>query len=127
MRPLTLPPLDAAAAFCEQLQAVVARSRARGRVAIVLCDNLRTHMAAGATVVRQLLTDLEGHLQVVYTPAYDPDANRIGMLWRHFRREVTHCELFKTMDALVDAATDFFARRNWEPRTTLSVIGSNAA
>ena len=42
-----LAPGRTAAAFCDQVRAAVARSRARGRVAIVVCDNLRTHTAAG--------------------------------------------------------------------------------
>ncbi len=49
------------------------------------------------------------------------------MLWRHFRREVTHCELFTTMAELLAAATDFFTRHNREPAKILSVIGSKAA
>jgi hypothetical protein len=54
-------------------------------------------------------------------------SNPIEMLWRHFRREVTHCELFASVRALLDAATDFFGRYNQDPQKTLSVIGSNAA
>ena len=49
------------------------------------------------------------------------------MLWRHFRREVTHCELFESVKALLGAADDFFARYNREPQKTLSIIGSNTA
>jgi hypothetical protein len=79
-----------AAAFCDQVRAKMARSRARGRVAIVVCDNLRTHTAAGSMWVRQLLTELEGQLHVVYVSAYDPDANRIEWLWSMSRRVVTH-------------------------------------
>jgi putative transposase len=49
------------------------------------------------------------------------------MLWRHFRREVTHCELFASVTALLAAAADFFARHNREPQHTLSIIGANPA
>lgn len=48
------------------------------------------------------------------------------MLWRHFRREVTHCELFETKQALLTAAQECFVRFNQCPETILSVIGSNA-
>ncbi len=48
------------------------------------------------------------------------------MLWRHFRREVTHCELFETKQARLSAARDFFERSNQCPENILSVIGSNA-
>jgi DDE superfamily endonuclease len=63
--------------FCEQVRAATARSKQRGRVAIVITDNLRTHTAAGSLLVRSLLSEFKDHLYLVYTPAYDPDANRI--------------------------------------------------
>jgi putative transposase len=48
------------------------------------------------------------------------------MLWRHFRREVTHCELFETKQALLSAAQQCIDRFNQCPQDILSVIGSNA-
>lgn len=48
------------------------------------------------------------------------------MLWRHFRREVAHGELFATKQALLAAAQDFFDRYNRTPEKILSVIGSKA-
>jgi hypothetical protein len=66
--------------FCEQVRAAVARSKARGRVAIIIADNLKTHTAEGSLLVRSMLTELSTQLSLVYTPAYDPDANRIE--WR---------------------------------------------
>jgi hypothetical protein len=48
-------------------------------------------------------------------------------LWRHFRREVTHGELFESVKALLAAAADSFARYNREPQQTLSIIGSKPA
>jgi hypothetical protein len=62
-----------------QVRAAVARSKQRGRVAIVIADNLKTHTSAGSLLVRSMLTELKEHLQLVYTPAYDPDANRHSM------------------------------------------------
>ncbi len=47
------------------------------------------------------------------------------MLWRHFRREVTHCELFPSVKALIAAAYGFFKRYNRCPRQILSIIGSD--
>jgi hypothetical protein len=49
------------------------------------------------------------------------------MLWRHFRREVTHCELFASVKALLMAADDFFARYNREPQRLLSIIAAKPA
>jgi len=51
----------------------------------------------------------------------------IEMLWRHFRREVNHCELFPSVKALIGVAYEFFERYNRCPWQTLSIIGSNPA
>ena len=52
---------------------------------------------------------------------------RDEMLWRHFRREVTHCELFENVKTLLTAAADFFTRYNREPQRMLSIIGAKPA
>jgi hypothetical protein len=52
----------------------------RGRVAIIITDNLKAHTAQGSLLVRSMLAELSDQLSLVYTPAYDPDANRIE--WR---------------------------------------------
>ena len=98
-------PRRAAAPLCAQLRRAVERSRARGRVALVLLDNLGIHTARGSLLLRALLDELKDHLLLVYTPAYDPDANRIEWLWRELRRAVTHNHQRQTLDALLaDAA-----------------------
>jgi hypothetical protein len=51
----------------------------------------------------------------------------VEMLWRPFRREVTHCELFENVDALLKAAQAFFDRYNLVPHQVRSIIGSNVA
>jgi len=58
------------------VRAGVARSKRRGRVAIVKASNLKAHTPAGSLLVRGMLTELKEQLYLVYTPAYDPDANR---------------------------------------------------
>jgi hypothetical protein len=63
-----------------RVRTAVARSQARGRVAIIIADNLKTHTAGGSLLVRRMVTELADQLSLVYTPAYDPDANRIE--WR---------------------------------------------
>jgi DDE superfamily endonuclease len=85
-----LAPGRTADVFCAQVRAAVNRSCARGRTAIVIADTLRTHTPARSKLVRQMLTELHEHLRIIYTPAYDPDANRIEWLWRWSRRDVTH-------------------------------------
>ncbi len=66
---------------------------------------------------------LKGDLDVPAEHVPDP----IEMLWRHFRWEVTHCELFETKSALFLAAQACFERFNQCPQKILSVIGSHAA
>jgi transposase len=90
----------------------------------VAWDNAGTHEDdEGEDVVRAAA----GRLVLLYLPTYSPWLNPIEMLWRHFRREVTHCELFETMQALLTAARDFFSRYNQCPHQLLPIIGSNAA
>jgi transposase len=76
--------------FCLQLDDAVARSKERGRIAIVLSDNAKTHTPKGSKRVREALVRHGDALRLVYTPAYDPDSNPIERLWRVWRRDVTH-------------------------------------
>jgi len=94
----------------------------RGKV-YVAWDNSNTHEDEIEAVVR----GAAGRLILLYLPTYSPWLNPIEMLWRHFRREVTHCELFRNVKALVAAAYDFFERYNPWPWRTLSIIGTKPA
>ena len=76
--------------------------------------------------VEELVRAAAGRLVLLYLPTYSPWLNPIEMLWRYFRREVTHCELFETKQALLAAAQEFFDRYNLCPQKILSVIGSKA-
>jgi len=97
-----LAPGRTADGFWAQGRVAVARSRARGQIAIVMVDNLRTQPPAGSRLVRQRLAELPAHLRIVYTPAYAPDANRIAWLWRWSRRDVTHKHQRATVAALLE-------------------------
>lgn len=110
--------------FCEQVRAAVARSKQRGRVAIVMADNLRTHTSAGSLLVRALLTELKEHLHLVYTPAYDPDANRIEWLWRVSRRVVTHNHQRDTFELLLADVEQHFRALAQAPTEILRHLGS---
>ena len=59
----------------------------------VAWDNASTHQD---DEVEAVLRAAAGRLVLLYLPTYSPWLNPIEMLWRHFRREVTHCELFET-------------------------------
>lgn len=105
----------------ELLQALVAR-HATGTI-YVAWDNADTHED---DEVEAVVRAAAGRLVLLYLPTYSPWLNPIEMLWRHFRREVTHCELFETVAALLRAAQDFFDRSACCPQQVLSIIGSHA-
>jgi hypothetical protein len=119
-----LAPGRTAAAFCTQVRVAVARSQARGRVAIVIADNLRTHTEAGSRLVRQMLAELQGQLYLVYTPAYDPEANRIEWLWRISRQVVTHNHQRETWLEVQADIVQHFALLRQRPDDVLRHLGS---
>jgi transposase len=87
----------------------------------VTWDNADTHED---NEVDAVVRGAAGRLVLLYLPTYSPWLNPIEMLWRHFRREVTHCELFTTVQLLLDAAREFFDRYNCMPKKVLSIIGA---
>lgn len=89
----------------------------------VAWDNANTHED---DEVEAVVRAAAGRLVLLYLPTYSPWLNPIEMLWRHFRREVTHCELFETVKALLVATRDFFDRYNQTPEKVLSIIGSRS-
>jgi transposase len=116
-------PRRTADVFCAQVRTAVARSKRRGRVAIVIADNLKAH-TAGSLLVRGLLTELKEQLNLVYTPAYDPDANRIEWLWRMSRRVVTHNHQRCDFDLLLADVETHFQALTRTPADALRHIGS---
>lgn len=110
--------------LCRQLDACVERSRARGRAAIVLLDNAKTHTAKGSKEVRAALARHGDALRLVYTPPYDPEANPTERLWQVWRRHVTHnhrradfWDLYADAEAEVD-------RLQADPAAVLRHVGS---
>ena len=87
----------------------------------VAWDNASTHQD---DEVEAVVRAAAGRLVLLYLPTYSPWLNPIEMLWRHFRREVTHCELFETVKVLIRASYDFFRRYNQIPEKVLSIIGA---
>jgi transposase len=90
----------------------------------VAWDNAGTHCD---DEVEAVVRAAAGRLVLLYLPTYSPWLNPIEMLWRQFRREVTHGELFPSVKALLHAAQEFFDRYNRCPHRILSIIGSYAA
>lgn len=111
-----------AAPFCAQLRRAVERSQARGRIALVLLDNLGIHTPRGSLLLRALLEEFGGQLVLVYTPTYDPEANRIEWLWRALRRAVTHTHIRESLPPLLEDADTWAATIS--PTNILRQIGS---
>lgn len=87
----------------------------------VAWDNASTHQD---DEVEAVIRAAASRLVLLYLPTYSPWLNPIEMLWRHFRREVTHCELFETVKVLIEASYAFFRRYNQTPDKVLSIIGA---
>jgi DDE superfamily endonuclease len=111
-----------AAPLVAQLRRAVARSRSRGRIAMVIFDNLGIHTPRGSRLLRGLLAELGKELVLVYTPTYDPDANRIEWRWRALRRAVTHTHRRRNLAELLADAEQWAAAIS--PAEVLSQIGS---
>lgn len=106
----------------ELLQALLAK-HPTGTI-YVAWDNATTHQD---DEVEAVVRGAAGRLVLLYLPTYSPWLNPIEMLWRQFRREVTHCELFQSMKAVIQAAYDFFHRCNQCPAKVLSIIGAHSS
>jgi putative transposase len=95
-----------------------------GQTVYVAWDNCNTHED---DEVEAVVRSAAGRLVLLYLPTYSPWLNPIEMLWRHFRREVTHCELFQTVKLLLQASQRFFDRYNRCPTLVRSIIGAHPA
>jgi putative transposase len=109
------------AEVAELLQALM--NRHPMQTIYVAWDNCNTHEDC-VEEVEAVVRGAAGHLILPYLPTYSPWLNPIEMLWRHFRREVTHCELFASLKDLVQATYAFFERYNQTPFRILSLIGA---
>jgi putative transposase len=103
----------------ELLEALLARHPRE--TVYVAWDNANTHEE---DEVEAVLRGAAGRLVLLYLPTYSPWLNPIEMLWRHYRREVTHCELFASIDALLAATAAFFAGYNRWPDRVRSIVGA---
>jgi putative transposase len=103
-----------------ELLQILVDKQSRGTIYVAL-DNASTHQD---DEVEAVIRAAAGRLVLLYLPTYSPWLNPIEMLWRHFRREVTHCELFETVKVLIEASYNFFRRYNQTPEKVLSIIGA---
>jgi hypothetical protein len=70
--------------------------------------------------VRSLLSEFKDQLYLVYSPAYDPDANRIEWLWR----VVTHNHHRSTFELLLADVEQHFQALVKTPAEVIHHIGS---
>jgi DDE superfamily endonuclease len=106
----------------ERLQALV-DTHATGTISVGW-DHADTH---ADDAVEAVVRAAAGRLVLLSWPTSSPWLNPIEMLWRQFRREVTHGELLAALDALLQAAHAFFDRDNRSRARALSIIGAHAA
>jgi transposase len=85
-------------------------------------DNSNTHLDGE---IDAIVKQASGRLVLLYLPTYSPWLNPIEMLWRSMRYNVTHCELFMTVQDLEAAFLDYFATTPKE--MVRRIIGSKAA
>lgn len=110
--------------YCRQIDHLVSRSKERGRIALVLADNLGIHTLGGSKKLRETVDVHGNHLRLVYTPAYDPQANPTERLFPPFRHKVTHNHHHDTLFPLYEDARRYFADLDRNPDTVLRHLGS---
>lgn len=110
--------------YCCQLDHLVTRSYERGRTALVLADNLGIHTPARSKKLQETLALHGDRLRLVYTPAYDPQANPTERFWQPFRQQVTHNHRRDDLYDLQLDAHHHFLRLDGDPNAVLRHIGS---
>jgi hypothetical protein len=93
----------------------------------VLADNLGIHTVRGSKRLRATLAAHGEHLRLVYTPAYDPEANPTERFWRPFRHRVTHNHHRDNLYDLYRDALRYFDGLDAVPRVVLRHLGSPLA
>jgi transposase len=110
--------------MCAQLAHLVERSRQRGRIVLVLWDNLGVHTRRGSKRLQAWLDAHTDEIQLFYTPAYDPHANPAERLWRAMRPRVTHNHHRDDLAGLYADARRYFEGLDAAPEHVLAHIGS---
>lgn len=110
--------------FCALADDCVARSKARGRRAILIVDCAKIHTPEGAKAVRELLERHNSNLRLVYLPKYSPHLQPQEWLWRAWRAKVTHNHQRTTLGDLEADSEACFAEWDANPAAVLRTIGS---
>jgi transposase len=99
-----------AALFCTHLDEL-RRAFRRYKVIHVICDNVRTHTAAGSLLVRAYLAEWRGRVKVHYLPKYAPECNPIERVWWRLHEAVTRNHRCRTMEELLDLTFEWLQER----------------
>jgi len=105
------------------LTAAAQRSKARGRLAVLLVDNAPSHRVGKTGFMRQVLKFLSGEVILVFLPKYSPDLNPAEQLWRPWRANVTHNHRRATIEELVQDSDAWLQRQTYDRRAVLSMLG----
>jgi DDE superfamily endonuclease len=112
--------------FCATLAMGAERSTARGRLAVFLVDNAKSHRVGQTGIVRRGLDALSGRVVLVFLPSYSPDLQPAERLWRQWRPNVTHNHTRGTMAALQEDSDSWLARMAAEPASVLQAVSPDA-
>jgi len=108
--------------FCGTLAAGADRSTARGRLAVFLVDNAKSHQVGKTGIVRRGLDALAGRVVLVFQPAYSPDLQPAERVWRQWRPNVTHNHRRDTLPALQQDSDGWMTRMAAAPHAVLQAL-----
>jgi hypothetical protein len=108
--------------FSAILDACVARSEKRGRLAVLLVDNAPSHRVGKTGIVRRCLDRLQGRVVLVFQPKYSPESQPTERLWRQWRPNVTHNHTRGTLAELVGDSDSWLTRAAAFPRAVLRML-----
>jgi DDE superfamily endonuclease len=120
-------PKRSAVQFGVTLCACAKRSRARGRLAVLLVDNAPSHQPGKTGILRRFLTALAGQVVLVFQPKYSPELQPTERLWLRWRPNVTHNHTRGELDDLVDDSDRWLERMAAAPAAVLTALGLPAA
>lgn len=113
--------------FCQTLAAGADRSTARGRLAVFLVDNAKSHRVGKTGIVRRGLDALAGRVVLVFQPAYSPDLQPAERVWRQWRPNVTHNHRRDTLLALQQDSDGWMCRMATTPQAVLQALAIPAS
>ncbi len=113
-----------AEAFCQMIEACMARSAHRKRRVMVVADSARFHKPETSKRVAALLKRYGRRLTLRYFPSYAPECNPMELLWNDWRDNVTHNHDRSQISKLEYDSDRYFECRARDPNGVLRTLGS---